>query len=96
MGREVFSHSQKSRAPSLLSVTWEDKHHHLKHPHLSPSSSTLYAEDSTIWHGQSLWPLEVNCLGWVLSQLLVQAPLWQGEVRGRECLDSVQVLLGRS
>lgn len=31
-GQEVFSHPQKSLAPSHITVTWESKHHHSEYP----------------------------------------------------------------
>lgn len=31
MGRQMFSHSQESRAPSHIMVTWEDTHHNSEH-----------------------------------------------------------------
>lgn len=40
MGRQVYSHSQDSRAPLHIMVTREDKHHHSRHLHfllLSPA-----------------------------------------------------------
>ena len=41
MGRQGFSHPQESRAPSPVTVTWEDKHHNAECPPL-PSSSPAY------------------------------------------------------
>ena len=38
----VFSHLQESSAPSHLSITWEDKHHHSKHPPASFFFPQLY------------------------------------------------------
>lgn len=52
IGRQVFSHFQESRAPSRITVTWEGKHHHSKHP-LLPSSSPgfiCWAWHHTIWN----------------------------------------------
>lgn len=40
MGRQVFSRTDASRAPSLVTVIWKDKYHHSKCPHL-PSSLRL-------------------------------------------------------
>ena len=41
IGRQVFSHLQESRAPSRVTVTWEDKHHHSERPPI-PSSSPSF------------------------------------------------------
>lgn len=40
MDRQEFSCSQESKAPSCLTIIWEDKHHHSKHPPLPLSSPT--------------------------------------------------------
>lgn len=87
MGRhDIISQLQESRAPSLVTVIWEDKHHHSKCPHL-PSPS-LTAEHNSIWCGISLW------LGSVVPAvshpkfLCIPSPL-AGEVRNRKGFDSV-------
>ena len=55
IGRQVFSHPQKSRAPSHVMVTWEGKHHRSKRPPLPYSSPSFHAEHDVIWYGTSLW-----------------------------------------
>jgi len=80
-GRQVLSHLQGSRAPSRVTVTWEDKRHHSEHtpPLLLPPA--LYAEYDTIWYGISLWSVGVSCPGCVPSQPLAHpqpARWWRG------------------
>ena len=75
----MFSHPQESRAPSHVTVTWEDKGHHSLHCHPLPSSSPspLYAEHDVVWYGISLWSVGVSCPVCVPSQLPVTGS--QGE-----------------
>ena len=84
MGRQVLSHLQESRAPSCVTVTWEDKCHCT--PNISPLLPSfllppaLYAEHDVIWYGVSLWSVGVSCPGCVPSQLLVHPSLLAGGV----------------
>jgi len=55
ISRQGFSHPQDSRAPSHITVTWEDKHHPVT-PNLPPFlllSPALHAKHNVIWHGIS-------------------------------------------
>ena len=42
IGRPVFSHLQENRAPSCLTVTWEDKCHHSECPTLPSSFPSFF------------------------------------------------------
>jgi len=89
--RQVFSHLQKRRVPSHVTVTREDKHHYSKHLPLPSSSSSFIMEHGIIWYGKSLWLFGVSCPGSVPSQLPVhpQPAHWQGCVRSRKGLGSL-------
>ena len=95
MGRQVFSHLQDSRAPSHVTVIWEDKCHRSEFPPFILLPPAVYAECDIIWYGISLWSVGVNCPSCVPSQLFghPQPPHWWGGVRSRNCLGSVSALL---
>jgi len=80
--RQVFSHLQESRAPSHVTVTWEDKRHYSKSP--PPSSPMLYML-STMSYG-------VECpFGQLVSAVPPvhpQPPRWWGGLSSRKGLDS--------
>lgn len=84
MGRHVFSHVQETRAPTHLTVSWEDKCHHSCCMPLFVLSPTLYAEHDVPRSGIPLWSVGATCSSCVPSQLLVHTwpPLWLGGVRG--------------
>ena len=71
VGRQVFSHLQESRAPSLLMATWETN---AITPNILPFlllHSALYAEHDVLWSGISLGSVGDSCPSCVPSQLLV-------------------------
>jgi len=98
IGRQVPSHLQESRAPSGVTVVWEDKRHHSQLPPLPPSSLSFTDEHDVLWCGISLWSAGVSCPGCVHSQLLLhpQPTHWWSTVRSRKGLHAVQTLLSSS
>lgn len=85
MGRQVLSQLQESRAPSIVTVTWEDKHPHSKCSYLSAS---LYAEHDSRCSGISLWSVRVSCPSCVPSKLLAgpQPPFHWDSMKNRKGL----------
>ena len=73
IGRQAFSRLQESRAPSCITVTWEDKHHHSKRPPFLLLPSAFYAEHDVIGYGISLWSVGLSCPSCVPSQLFLHA-----------------------
>lgn len=67
IGRQVFSHLQQSRVPSHMTVTWENKCHHSKHPPLPPPSPYFI---DWAWC-QMVWNVPFDQLG---SPLLAVSP----------------------
>jgi len=90
-GRHVFSHPQESRAPSHVTVTWEDKHHNFECvPPFCLLPPDLHAEHDIIQHGASLGSAGLSCPSRVPYQLpmLPQPPHCWGGVRSRKGPDS--------
>lgn len=83
MGREVFSHLQRSRAPSHICVTWKHKWCHSIH---APRS--LYPEHDATWSGISLCSVCVTCPGSVPSQppMHPQIPCHHGVQKAEKAL----------
>jgi len=85
IGRQVFSHLQKSHAPSHLTVTWGDKGHHSEHPLIPPSpsfillSTTSYGMDYPVVQVRSavsaVFPPNFLCT----SSLLTGGVGWEAE-----------------
>lgn len=94
-GRQVFSHSQETRGPSHVMVTWVDKCHHFKCPPLPPPYPTLHTDPNVTWSAVSLCSFGVTCPGCVTSQppRHPQLPPQPGSMKSRRGLGSVQSLL---
>jgi len=92
IARQVFSHPQESRAPSRVTATWEDKHHHSECSPFLLFAPAFIAEQDVIWYGTSPWSVEVSYPGCVPSQPFVQSqPIhWWGSVRGRKSVSTAQ------
>lgn len=98
---QMFSHFQKSRAPSCVMVIWEDKCHDSKcSAFLFPSSHLLLLNVMSYGMEYHFGQMESPVLAtWpVRSQFLVhpQHPYCQGTVRSRKVLGAVQALLSNN
>lgn len=54
MGRQVFGRAQESRAPSHITVTWEDRHHHCECPSFFPQLYMLSVVPCAVGHACGL------------------------------------------
>jgi len=89
VSRQVFSHLQKSRGPSLVMIIQEDKHHHSEHPLPSFFSSQLYMLSMMLYGMEYAFGQLGSAVPAVSpSQLLVhpQSTCWWGDVRSRKAV----------
>ena len=83
----MFSHSQESRAPSHIMVTWEDTHHNSEHLALFfPLSFYCWAWHHTVWN---ILLVSWGQLSWFYPIPDSFEPHWQGKARSRKDLACV-------
>ena len=69
-GRQVSGHLQESKAPSHVTVTWEDTYHNFECSPFLLLPPDIVVEHDIICYGISLVSVRVSCPSCVPSQLL--------------------------
>ena len=105
IGRQVFSHLQESRAPSRVTVTWEDKRHHAQCPPPSFFFPQLiyWAWRHMVWNsplaslGQLSWlcPLPASCASgraWNAKKSLASINITQQQLK-HQCVINIILML---
>jgi len=95
ISRQVFSHLQESRAPSRVTVTWENKLRNSKCPNVPPAPSFSPSFICWAWH-HMVWNIPsvrwASCPGCTPSQLLMHSPPshWQASMTSWKVFDYLE------